>query len=115
VHPELVIEPGIDQFSAAALILVATIGITFSLQARFADSRPADTAARLVLAALALLVLLHPDERIGAVACVPVLALIAYWLVRRRDIPYAAAEAAAEPADAAPTGPIVDTERGRMQ
>jgi TRAP-type uncharacterized transport system fused permease subunit len=114
VHPELVIEPGIDQFSAAALILVATIGITFSLQARFADSRPADTAARLVLAALALLVLLHPDERIGAVACVPVLALIAYWLVRRRDVPYAA-EAAEEPADAAPAGPIVDTERGRMQ
>jgi hypothetical protein len=45
---------------------------------------------------------------------VPVLALIAYWLVRRRDVPYAA-EAAEEPADAAPAGPIVDTERGRMQ
>ena len=52
VHPELVIEPGIAQFGAAGLILTATIGITFSLQARFADSVPVDVAIRLVLAAL---------------------------------------------------------------
>ena len=52
VHPELVIEPGVAQFGAAVLILVATIGITFSLQARFADSVPGDIAIRLVLAAL---------------------------------------------------------------
>jgi TRAP-type uncharacterized transport system fused permease subunit len=116
VHPELVIEPGVGQFSAAALILVATIGITFSLQARYADSAPADSATRLGLAALSLLVLLCPDERIGAAACVPVLLLIGYWLVRRRNTFYAADEdlqpVAAEPA---PSPQIVDTERGRMQ
>ena len=38
VHPELVIEPGVAQFGAAGLILIATIGITFSLQARFAEA-----------------------------------------------------------------------------
>ena len=64
---------------------MATIGITFSLQARFADSAPADIAARLGLAALSLLILLCPDERISAAACVPVLLLIGYWLVRRRN------------------------------
>ena len=80
VHPELVIEPGLAQFGAAALILTATFGITFSLQARFADSVPGDIAIRLVLAALSLVVLLCPDDRIATAACVPVLLLIGYWL-----------------------------------
>jgi TRAP transporter 4TM/12TM fusion protein len=116
VHPELVIEPGIAQFSAAALILVATIGITFSLQARYADSTPADIAIRLLLAGLALVALLCPDERIGAVTCVPVLLLIGYWLVKRRDKASTTA-GAVEPPDPipAPAPQIVDTERGRMQ
>jgi TRAP transporter 4TM/12TM fusion protein len=116
VHPELVIEPGLAQFSAAGLILTATIGITFSLQARFAGNAAADIATRLVLAGLALLALLCPDERISAAACVPVLLLIAYWLVKRRNVPYAAGDAI-EPAVAAPVPAvqIVDTERGRMQ
>src|SRR5581483_6588750 len=116
VHPELVIEPGVAQFGAAGLVLTATIGITFSLQARFADSAPADIATRLLLAALALVVLLCPDNRIAAVACVPVLLLIGYWLVRRREGAYATAEGP-EPMVATPVTvpPIVDTERGRMQ
>jgi TRAP transporter 4TM/12TM fusion protein len=116
VHPELVIEPGVAQFSAAGLILVATIGITFSLQARFADSAPADIAARLGLAALSLLILLCPNERIGAAACVPVLLLIGYWLVRRRDA-FDVDDGALQPVAVAPapSQQIVDTERGRMQ
>src|SRR6185312_15038799 len=85
VHPELVVEPGVDQFQAAALILTATIGITFSLQARFSDSRAVDIVSRLALAAVALFVLLCPDDRIATAACVPVLLLIGYWLVKRRD------------------------------
>ncbi len=116
VHPELVIEPGIDQFAAAGLILVATIDITFSMQARFADGAAADYGTRLGLAALSLLILLCPDERIGAAACVPVLFLIGYWLVRRRNTTYVTdggpLPAAAMPG---PSQPIVDTERGRMQ
>jgi len=61
VHPKLVIEPGVDQFGAALLILIATIGITFSLQAIFADRRGIDVLVRLVLAAFALFVLLCPN------------------------------------------------------
>src|SRR6185437_7378743 len=56
VRPELVIEPGIDQMQAALLILVATIGITFSLQARFSARASFDVPIRIGLAALALLV-----------------------------------------------------------
>src|SRR5262249_37055226 len=84
VRPALVIEPGIDQMAAALLILVATIGITFSLQARFANRVPVDLATRLVLAALALLALLHPSEQVAALACVPVGLIIGYWLLRCR-------------------------------
>jgi TRAP-type uncharacterized transport system fused permease subunit len=116
VHPDLVIEPGLDQFGAAGLILTATIGITFSLQARYADSVPGDVCIRLLLAALSLVVLLCPDDRIAAVTCVPVLLLIGYWLIRRRDTFYLRGEQP-ETAPPAPVPPpqIVDTERGRMQ
>jgi TRAP-type uncharacterized transport system fused permease subunit len=115
VHPALVIEPGVAQFGAAGLILVATIGITFSLQARYADSAGSDLTIRLVLAALSLVVLLCPDDRIAVAACLPVLAIIGYWLLKRREMSYA--REAAEPVLAGPvTVPqIVDTERGRMQ
>jgi TRAP-type uncharacterized transport system fused permease subunit len=84
VRPELVIEPGLGQLAAALLILVATIGITFSLQASFAERKALDRAVRLGLAALALVVLLHPSEQVAAPACVPVLLMIGYWLLRRR-------------------------------
>jgi TRAP transporter 4TM/12TM fusion protein len=112
VHPELVIEPGLAQLGAAGLILTATIGITFSLQARYADGPAADISARLLLAGLALLVLLHPDDRVAAAACVPVLALIGYWLVMRRERAHVRS---GETAAAAPAAQTADTERGRMQ
>ena len=113
-RPELVIEPGWQQMEAAYLILVATIGITFSLQARFSDNAALDMPARLVLAALALVVLLYPSERIAMTVTLPVLLIIGYWLLRRRTaLDPAASEATELPAMAA-TVPVVDTERGRM-
>ena len=114
VHPALVIEPGLAQLSAGLLILVATIGITFSLQATFSERMAIDRSARLVLAAIALVVLLCPDERIGTAACVPVLLMVGYWLWRLRAKAWIAAEPAAEPMMAVPVPQIVDTERGRM-
>jgi TRAP transporter 4TM/12TM fusion protein len=84
VRPELVVEPGWDQMEAALLILVATIGITFSLQARFADRTSIDVVLRLVLAAFALAALLHPSEKTAALACLPVVLIIGYWLIWRR-------------------------------
>jgi TRAP transporter 4TM/12TM fusion protein len=97
IRPELVIEPGLSQLMAALLILVATIGITFSMQARFADRAAIDRPVRLLLAAFSLVALLHPNEEVAALACIPVGLIIAYWLARRRapaDIPAAAPAAA---------------------
>ena len=61
-RPELVLQPGLEQFGAAALILTATVGVVFSIQARFSDARALDIALRLGLAAIAMVVLLHPNE-----------------------------------------------------
>jgi TRAP transporter 4TM/12TM fusion protein len=84
VHPQLVVKPGLEQLGAALLVGISTVGLTFSFQARFADRRGADLAARAVLAAIALVGLLSPNDEIGGVACLLVLAMIGYWLVKRR-------------------------------
>jgi TRAP transporter 4TM/12TM fusion protein len=86
VRPELVVQPGVEQFVAAALILTATVGIIFSMQARFSDVRNLDIALRVALAAIALVVLFHPSEPAAAVAGIPVLAMAGYWLLRRRHV-----------------------------
>lgn len=83
-RPELVLEPGVAQLGAMLLILTACIGISFSLQARFVDARVPDVGLRLVLAALSLVVLLHPDRYFAALACVLVGLFVGYWVLRRR-------------------------------
>jgi hypothetical protein len=99
VRPELVIEPGLGQMKGALLVLTATIGITFSLQARFCDRGSIDIPIRLALAAFALIVLLYPSERVAAAACLPVMLIIAYWVLWRR--PAAALDVTKAPATAA--------------
>jgi TRAP transporter 4TM/12TM fusion protein len=84
VRPALVVEPGLDQIEAALLIGVATIGITFAMQARFADRALWDSTSRVALGAVSLLVLLHPSDEVSAAASLPVLGFIGYWLLRRR-------------------------------
>jgi TRAP transporter 4TM/12TM fusion protein len=86
VHPELVVAPGLNQIGAAFLVGISTIGISFCLQARFADSRPVDLTVRAILAAFALAALFVHDYSIASAACVPVLVTIGYWVVYRRKI-----------------------------
>ena len=86
-RPELVLEPGVAQIAAMLLIMTATVGISFSLQARFAERREVDIVLRLTLAAIALIVLFHPDWTIATYACVPVGLFVAYWVTRRRSVP----------------------------
>ena len=88
-RPEIVLKPGMAQIAAMILITTATIGITFSLQARFSDRRAIDVLLRLVLAAGALVVLLHPDRQLAWLACLPVAGFVGYWILRRRNAPVA--------------------------
>ncbi len=99
VHPELVVKPGFEQLGAALLVLISTVGISFSLQARFADKRPADAGMRMVLAAFALLVLFDSHNTVAALACLPVFALIGYSIVYRRKLdPSREGQGAGQPA-----------------
>ena len=73
-----------------SLVVMATAGITFSLQARFNDRRDVDMTARIVLAAFSLVALMHPNELVAATACLPIALFIAYWVLRRRKVAVAA-------------------------
>ena len=84
VRPDLVVEPGLAQMAAALLILIPTIGLTFSVQARFSERAAVDMPARLVLAALSLFTLLYPSEQVAMLTAVPVCLFIGYWLLRCR-------------------------------
>jgi hypothetical protein len=86
VHPELVIKPGIDQIGAAFLVGIATIGLSFTFQARFSDKPVIDWIIRGANAAFALVALFVPNYTIASAACVPVLLAIGYWVVYRRRI-----------------------------
>lgn len=86
-RPELVLEPGMAQLGAMALILTATIGVTFAIQARFSDNRGFDLMLRTALGATSMVVLLHPDRQLAWASCVPIGLLVAYWVVRRRNVP----------------------------
>jgi TRAP transporter 4TM/12TM fusion protein len=93
-RPELVLEPGLAQIGAMILVGTATIGITFAIQARFSATRAIDLALRCLLAAIALVVLLHPDRELAAAGCVGVALFVGYWILRRRGAPAAAQPAA---------------------
>lgn len=80
--PQLVVEPGVAQLGAFGLILAGTVGLAFSLQATFSASRARDVAARVILAALALVAALHPDLRVAALAVAPIVAFVAWWFWR---------------------------------
>lgn len=85
-RPALVEEPGLAQVGAMFLVLAATVGITFALQARFSDKRAVDVAARIALSLFSLVVLFHGDLTVATLACIPVLLFGAYWVFLRRKV-----------------------------
>jgi TRAP transporter 4TM/12TM fusion protein len=84
VRPELVTEPGWSQLGAAVLILIPTVGFSFSMQASFSERSGLDRAVRMAIAALSLMALLHPNDFVAAVFCIPIGLAGAYWLYRHR-------------------------------
>lgn len=83
-RPELVKEPGIAQLGAMFLLMAGTVGIMFSIQAKYSDRKLRDLAARGALAAFSLTVIFHPSARLAALAIVPVGFFLGYWLLKKR-------------------------------
>ena len=86
VHPELVIKPGLDQMGAAYLILIATVGITFTLQATYSETRVVDMGVRTVLAAMSLYILFSFNDIASTIVSFMILAVIGYWFAYRRKV-----------------------------
>ena len=83
-RPELVLEPGLAQIAAMLLLIAATVGITFAIQAQFSARALVDGILRMILAGVALVVLIHPSETVAALACLPIAAFVGYWILKRR-------------------------------
>lgn len=112
VHPELVIKPGLDQMGAAYLVLVATIGITFTLQATYSENRMANIGARCVLAAMSLYILFSYNDFAATIVSFGVLSIVAYWFLVRRKIVMGNAEPEVVEVDL--SAPIADAPLGKM-
>jgi TRAP-type uncharacterized transport system fused permease subunit len=115
VHPELVVKPGLDQMGAAYLVLVSTLGITFTLQATYSETRAVDLSVRAVLAAMSLFILFSFNDIASDIVSVGVLAIIAYWIIARRKVVAGSTplkEVLADPAFAA--SPASNAPLGRM-
>jgi TRAP-type uncharacterized transport system fused permease subunit len=95
-RPELVLEPGLAQLGAFALVLVTTVGVMFSLQARFSRAWYVDWPARAGVGACALVVLFVRDLPIALLGCAGVALFVGYWLWRNKRMAPGAAVPAAE-------------------
>ncbi|MDN3516313.1 TRAP transporter large permease subunit [Aquisalimonas lutea] len=97
-RPGLVMEPGLAQLPAFALLLAGTGAAILALQGEYGAGRWVDLGVRGLLALLALVIVLHPDERIAWAAVAPALVLMAWGVLRAhralRTAPLDAAEGA---------------------
>jgi TRAP-type uncharacterized transport system fused permease subunit len=98
---DMVVNPGWKQVADTLLVVISTCGMAFAMFGRAVHNAVGDIALRLLLAAVALLTMFHPDEMLAwGTAVVVVLALVVgIWRHRQIAPPKGLAPAAeAEPA-----------------
>ncbi|HJU32569.1 MAG TPA: TRAP transporter fused permease subunit [Hyphomicrobiaceae bacterium] len=83
---DAVVNPGWAQVGATLLIFIGTSGVAFALFGRYLEGL-ADLVMRIPLAALSLVVLLHPDARIATATGAVVLAATVVGVWRHRLLP----------------------------
>jgi TRAP transporter 4TM/12TM fusion protein len=82
----MVINPGWPQIADTILVLLGTCGITFAMFGRAFARLAADIAFRVIVAALALITLFHPNDTLVWAPGIVVLALVAFGIWRHRQI-----------------------------
>jgi TRAP transporter 4TM/12TM fusion protein len=100
---EMIVHPGWIQVLNTVTTLIGTCGVSFAMFGRYSASTPVDLPLRLLLAALSLVVLFHPNDTVAAwVSPLVFVAVVAgIWQHRIVSPPVsapAAGEAEAEPA-----------------
>ena len=83
---DIVINPGWPQIAATILVLISTLGITFSMFGRFVEQGIVDIPLRLLLAAVSFLAMFHPNDTFVWLPAMVVLAALAVGLWRHRLI-----------------------------
>jgi len=101
----MVVTTGWLQIADTLLVLVSTVGITFAMFGRYLETRSADYALRVLLAAAAFFCMFHPDMGWSAAAAALVVPAFAVGIWRHQII--AAPKSTAAPAEVA-TAPSAD-------
>jgi TRAP transporter 4TM/12TM fusion protein len=83
---DMVVNPGWVQVLATLLVIIGTCGTAFMMFGRFAENPATDWALRVALAALAFVVMFHPDGNVALAAAALVLPATVYGVVRHRKI-----------------------------
>jgi len=102
----MVVNPGWMQVADSTLVLIGTVGVTFAMFGRCHRNAAVDVSARCVLAALAFVVMFHPDMRVSALVGVVVALGIIVGIYRHRQIAPEAGAIAREGSDVAPAGDL---------
>jgi TRAP transporter 4TM/12TM fusion protein len=79
---DIVVNPGWPQIVATALVFIGTAGITFAMFGRYLGALAADIPLRLGLAALSLVVLLHPSDTWAMAAAAGVVPAVLVGIMR---------------------------------
>ena len=82
----MVVNPGWLQIADTMLVLISTLGITFSMFGRCHPNAIADIAIRCLLAAVSFLVMFHPDMLVSAAVSTVVVAALVWGIWRHRRI-----------------------------
>ena len=83
-RPELVVEPGLQQLHAFALLLVGTLGVVCSVHGEYSEKKSLDIMLRFALALCALATVFIPSEPLATVAAVPTALVVGYGFWRSR-------------------------------
>jgi TRAP transporter 4TM/12TM fusion protein len=85
-RPELVVEPGVQQLFAFALVLVGALGVVCSVHGAYSQKRSLDVLLRLGLAIFSVAAVLVPSDTLAVAAALPAAALVIYGFVRSRKL-----------------------------
>lgn len=103
---DLVVNPGWAQVGATVLVLVSTCGVTVALFGRLVQHRGPDIAVRLILAAISLVTMFHPNDRVAWAAGLVTLIAVAAGIRRHRQIAPPTSAPSQSPPPVAPSGEI---------
>ena len=81
---EMVVVTGWPQIVATFLVIIGVCGFAFAMFGRYTKNVPLDIGLRLILAAAALVTMMHPDEAIAWMGAIPALVLILIGTWRHR-------------------------------